>query len=224
MNMGQRFLQLNNTYSVNEDASITLHVAQAPPIPELLTPGPALLFVVVDGIPSVGKMVQVGNGKIGKQPKAPASVLPASERRDIVSGSASSGAPGATGAPSSGNSSSSGGGSSHTGAIAGGVVGGLALLAILGAIAGIFLVRRRRARRAQTGVAAGSAYAMGEAPTPGFAAFADKDYGTPNSSTFMPLRPNDSSASVGAYRDSFNRDSENGTPQPTPGFPTQHRT
>ena len=35
MNMGQRYLQLNNTYTINSDSSITLHVAQVPPNPAL---------------------------------------------------------------------------------------------------------------------------------------------------------------------------------------------
>ena len=87
MNMGQRYLQLNNTYTVNSDSSITLHVAQAPPNPNLLQPGPALLFVVVNGVPSNGTMVIVGNGVFGTQPTAPASVLPASVTLNSASGS-----------------------------------------------------------------------------------------------------------------------------------------
>jgi len=76
MNMGQRYLQLNNTFTVASDASITLHVAQAPPNPRLFTPGPALLFVVVNGVPSRGAMVIVGNGEMGPQPIGAATVLP----------------------------------------------------------------------------------------------------------------------------------------------------
>ena len=91
MNMGQRYLQLNNTYTVNSDRSITLHVAQAPPNPRLFTPGPALLFVVVNGIPSNGTAVIVGNGQIGTQPTAPASVLPDSVALSSEQGSSSGG-------------------------------------------------------------------------------------------------------------------------------------
>jgi hypothetical protein len=52
MNMGQRHVQLNNTYSVNDDGSYVLYVSQAPPNANVLTPGPALLFVVVNGVPT----------------------------------------------------------------------------------------------------------------------------------------------------------------------------
>ncbi|THH01955.1 hypothetical protein EW026_g821 [Hermanssonia centrifuga] len=63
MNMGQRALQLNNTYTVNQDGSYILHVAQAPPNANLFQPGPALFFVNVNGIPSNGTMLIVGNGQ-----------------------------------------------------------------------------------------------------------------------------------------------------------------
>lgn len=75
MNMGQRHLQLANTFTVHSNGSITLHVAQAPN-PYTFQPGPALLFVNVRGIPSNGSMVIVGNGQMGPQPTAPASMLP----------------------------------------------------------------------------------------------------------------------------------------------------
>ncbi|KAG8771435.1 hypothetical protein FRC12_003617 [Ceratobasidium sp. 428] len=76
MNMGQRYLQLNNTYTVADTGNITLHVAQVPPNPNILQPGPVLMFVVVDGLPSVGKMVTVGNGNIGVQPTSAVADLP----------------------------------------------------------------------------------------------------------------------------------------------------
>ena len=77
MNMGQRHLQLNNTYNVNSDGSYVLYVSQVPPNANLLTPGPALLFVVVNGVPSNGTMVIVGTGQVETQPTAAAAVLPA---------------------------------------------------------------------------------------------------------------------------------------------------
>ncbi|KAG5715587.1 Galactose oxidase [Termitomyces sp. T112] len=77
MSMGQRYLQLNNTFTVNNNGSITLHVAHAPNS-YIFQPGPALLFVNVRGIPSNGSMVIVGNGQIGTQPTALASTLPES--------------------------------------------------------------------------------------------------------------------------------------------------
>ena len=136
MNMGQRFMQLNNTYTVQNDGSITIHCAQAHPNPNLLQPGPALLFVNIHGIPSNGTMVIVGNGQIGSQPTSPPSTLPPSVRMDSASGSGSS----------SGNASSTSNGStSHTGTIVGAVVGAVALIGLIGAIIGFLVSRRRRA-------------------------------------------------------------------------------
>ncbi|KAF9218908.1 glyoxal oxidase [Gyrodon lividus] len=119
MNMGQRHLQLNNTYTVNDDGSYVLHVAQVPPNPNLLTPGPALVFVVVNGIPSNGTMVIVGTGQVETQPTTAASALPA-----VVTS-----ATGATG----GKSPSNGASDFKTGVIAGAILGAAAVIGILGA-------------------------------------------------------------------------------------------
>jgi hypothetical protein len=134
MNMGQRFMQLNNTYTVQNDGSIILHCAQAHPNPNLLQPGPALLFVTINGIPSNGTMVIVGNGQIGQQPTAPPSTLPASVRIDSASGSGNAN-----------TNSTSNGSTSHTGTIIGAVVGAIAVIGIIGAIIGVLVSRRRRA-------------------------------------------------------------------------------
>lgn len=200
MNMGQRFLQLNNTYTVNSDGSIKLHVAQAPPNANLLTPGPALLFVVVNGIPSNGTMVQVGNGQIGKQTLGAASSLPASVRLDSAAGTASGsstqdgGGSSSSGGSSSGDDDSSG---SHMGAIVGGIVAAVAAVGIVGALAGIAVARKRRAARAAGGA---SAYPM-TAVTPSYGGAGVRGSDT---SAFMPLQ-NQSSASLVAphagYRD-----------------------
>jgi hypothetical protein len=80
MNMGQRSMQLNNTYTVQSDGTIIVHTAQLPPNPNLFQPGPAFVFVTISGIPSNGSFVTVGNGQIGNQPTAPASVLPGNFR------------------------------------------------------------------------------------------------------------------------------------------------
>jgi len=74
--MGQRYLQLNSTYTLNDDGSGVLHVSQMPPCVACFPPGPAMMFVVVDGIPSIGVMVMVGTGQLGSQPSAPAADLP----------------------------------------------------------------------------------------------------------------------------------------------------
>lgn len=92
-NMGQRYLQLNSTYTRALDGSVTLHVSQLPPNPSLLVPGPALLcvpraprsrltrdrFVVVNGVPSLGKFVMVGSGKLGPQTLLDVVPLPPSQ-------------------------------------------------------------------------------------------------------------------------------------------------
>ncbi|OBZ66532.1 Galactose oxidase [Grifola frondosa] len=130
MNMGQRSMQLNNTYTVNSDGSIVLHVAQAPPNSNIMQPGPALLFVVMSGIPSNGTMVIVGNGQIGTQPTSAASVLPASIRLDGASGSGS-GSNSSSGNSSTSSQQNNGAGSSHTGAIVGGIIGAVAVVGIL---------------------------------------------------------------------------------------------
>jgi hypothetical protein len=84
MSMGQRYLQLNSTYTVKDDGSFVIHSAQAPPNANLITPGPVLLFVVVNGIPTIGKMVTLGNGQIGKQPITQAAILPSSIKVDLA--------------------------------------------------------------------------------------------------------------------------------------------
>lgn len=91
MNMGQRFLQLNNTYTVNDDGTIVLHCSQMPPNPNLFQPGPALLFVNVNDIPSNGTTVTVGSGNIEQQPISDAAVLPVSVKSAGASGSGQAG-------------------------------------------------------------------------------------------------------------------------------------
>ena len=134
MNMGQRFMQLNNTYTVNQNGSITLHVSQPPPNPNILQPGPALLFVCINGIPSTGKFVIVGNGIIGSQPTAAVSQLPPNSHS---SGSAPG--PGTTDGPVTTGQKDS----KRTPLIAG-IVSAAFVLVSIGVVIGIFLIRRRR--------------------------------------------------------------------------------
>ncbi len=65
--MGQRYLQLESTYTGYPNGSAVLHVSQLPPNPAIFAPGPAMLHVVVKGVPSVGVMVMLGNGELGDQ-------------------------------------------------------------------------------------------------------------------------------------------------------------
>lgn len=142
MNMGQRHLQLKNTYTVYKDGSIVLHVSQMPPNANLFQPGPALLFVTVDGIPSNGTHLLVGNGQVGTQPIAAEATLPTSSVSDKnLSGSSSTtndknDTTGTKGAASPEET----GGLSKT-VLIGAIAGGVAVVLIIGAV---ILMRRRR--------------------------------------------------------------------------------
>jgi hypothetical protein len=79
INFGQRFVQLNSTYTGNTtDGTAVLHVSQLPPNPAIIAPGPAMLFVVVNGVPSIGSPVMVGSGQLGQQPVLAAIDIPVS--------------------------------------------------------------------------------------------------------------------------------------------------
>lgn len=75
MNFGMRYVLLNSTWTLNGDGTGTLHSSQMPPNPSIMAPGPALLFVVVNGVPSIGMDIMVGNGEIGEQPVYPVAEL-----------------------------------------------------------------------------------------------------------------------------------------------------
>ena len=192
LNMGQRALQLNNSYTVNKDGSITLHVAQAPPNPNLFQPGPAFLFVTINGIPSNVTLVIVGNGELGTQPTSDVAALPTSQGLATAQGTGTGSSNSSSGSNSTtgGNQASS---ASHTGPIVGAVIGAIALVGILGAIFGILITRRRRAAsRSHTG----GAYPMSSASTVGgVSALASRSVGgaglrNSDSSAFVPLQDN----------------------------------
>ncbi|KAJ2926787.1 hypothetical protein H1R20_g10295, partial [Candolleomyces eurysporus] len=80
MNMGQRYVELQTSFTgYQNDHTAILHVSQLPSNPAILAPGPALLFIVVNGVPSVGVQVMVGSGNIETQQMLPAASLPASQ-------------------------------------------------------------------------------------------------------------------------------------------------
>ncbi|KAJ3560349.1 hypothetical protein NP233_g10894 [Leucocoprinus birnbaumii] len=87
MNMGQRYLELEHSYSGYANNTATLHVRQLPPNPAILAPGPAFIFVVVNGVPSVGVQVMIGSGKLGKQPILSVADLPSSSMEQGAGGS-----------------------------------------------------------------------------------------------------------------------------------------
>ena len=77
MNMGQRYVELETSYTAfAENSTVVLHVSQLPPNPAIIAPGPAFIFVVVKGVPSVGVQVMLGSGKLGRQPILPSPELP----------------------------------------------------------------------------------------------------------------------------------------------------
>lgn len=82
MNMGQRYVQLNSTFTASSSGSAVLHVSQIPPNPAIIAPGPALIFVVVNGVPSEGAWVTLGNGELGTQEVSAVQELPASTGGD----------------------------------------------------------------------------------------------------------------------------------------------
>ncbi|GAA6020705.1 hypothetical protein JCM11491_000522 [Sporobolomyces phaffii] len=77
MNMGARMIVLPHSHTSSSDRA-TIHCSQLPPNPSVFAPGPAMLFVVVKGIPSFGHEVMVGSGQLGQQPIQAATVLPES--------------------------------------------------------------------------------------------------------------------------------------------------
>ncbi|KAK6910659.1 glyoxal oxidase [Kwoniella mangroviensis CBS 10435] len=67
---GQRYLQLNSSYSVDMNTGKTTHIVSQMPGtngPNLFQPGPAMFFVVVNGVPSQGEFIMVGSGKLETQ-------------------------------------------------------------------------------------------------------------------------------------------------------------
>lgn len=90
MNFGQRYLELGTTFTMyKETGEVQLHVSQMPPNSNIFQPGPAMVFLVVDGIPSTGQMIMIGSGTIGVQTIGKAAVLPPSTV--LVSHTASNG-------------------------------------------------------------------------------------------------------------------------------------
>lgn len=75
----QRYLQLNSTYTIDMNTNMaTLHVSQMPGTtgPYIFQPGPAMIFLVINGVPSEGEFVMVGSGQLGTQPTQANADLP----------------------------------------------------------------------------------------------------------------------------------------------------
>jgi hypothetical protein len=82
--MGQRIVELQTSYTATEDGA-TLHVSQLPPNAAILSPGPAVIYIVVNGVPSVGQHIMIGSGQIGQQVVKTAVALPAASMPDLTS-------------------------------------------------------------------------------------------------------------------------------------------
>lgn len=145
MNMGQRSLQLQHSYTVNDDGTVDFTVMPMPKNVNLFAPGPALLFVTIDGIPSNGKYIMVGQQDFGGQ-------VP----KDYTSGAGNEPT-----LPNSVNStkftavpSESGASSFGIGKIVGIAVGAAALIALI--LLGLLCWRRQSNKRSQKGAALGA--------------------------------------------------------------------
>ena len=107
MNMGMRYIEMGSSHTVYSDGTVVMHVGQMSPNPALFTPGPALLFVTIDGVPSVGQEVMVGSGVIETQPLGVTSVLPKSAKLTTAYNATTAGTTTSSGTTTSGTSGSS---------------------------------------------------------------------------------------------------------------------
>ena len=79
MNFGQRYLELATSFTQDQSTGVvTMHVGQMPTNANVFQPGPAMIFLVEDGIPSIGEFITVGSGNIETQTINAATVLPQS--------------------------------------------------------------------------------------------------------------------------------------------------
>lgn len=113
INFGQRAIKLQWSHKTLDNGGVRLLVQQLPS-PTIFAPGPALLHVVVAGIPSEGKFVVAGNGKIGKQDVRPL-VLPVVDVEELPVSNANGNTNSGGGSNSGGTSGGSGSDSSSGG-------------------------------------------------------------------------------------------------------------
>ncbi|GFZ49322.1 hypothetical protein JCM24511_07442 [Saitozyma sp. JCM 24511] len=107
---GYRMIQLQSSYTIDMNTgNATLHVSQLPgnPGPTLFQPGPAMMFLVVEGVPSMGQWVMVGNGQLGTQTTQSNAALPSNQVKAIQNTTSPSGSSGASGSSASGSTTKS---------------------------------------------------------------------------------------------------------------------
>ena len=75
--MGQRYVQLASSYTGYQTNNTAILRVNQLPSPAIIAPGPALIFVVVNGVPSIGLQVMLGSGQLGQQTILPSGDLPA---------------------------------------------------------------------------------------------------------------------------------------------------
>lgn len=141
VNFGQRSLQLDNSFVVHDDGSVTFIVNPMPTNMNIFVPGPALLFVTVNGVPSHGKYIMVGE----KNPGAvPFNIKPGNEPaplpKPVTNSQFTNQAPRNSALSSSGDDDNDG---LSGGAIAGIVIGVIAGIAVLAGL-GFYVWRAKR--------------------------------------------------------------------------------
>jgi len=195
--MGQRFLQLNNTYTVSDNGTITLHVAQMPPNANIFQPGPALIFVVVNGVPSNGTMVTVGSGDFGTQVLGTVADLPTSVNTTVANGNGNGTGNGTGNGGNSGGGSNGSGSHDSTSGLSTGVKTGIiaGVIVILFFLGGLLLlcIRRRQNRSAAERTAAAGGLAV-PAPSMAYRSPGPDDGRARGSSSFIPLQQYNDSA------------------------------
>jgi hypothetical protein len=140
---GQRYLVLNSTYTIDMNTNeSTLHVSQMPGDvgPFVFQPGPAMVFLVVNGVPSEGEFVMVGSGQLGEQPTSANSALPSSQVVAVTPTETASESNANASSESSSSSSSNTSGAARGVVASSGAIVGVAsvLIAVVGGALAVF--------------------------------------------------------------------------------------
>lgn len=91
MNMGQRYLELTTSYTIDPNTqTTTIYVSQMPANAAIFQPGPAYVHLVLNGVPSIGKPVMIGSGNVGAQSIRSAQSMPSPTMLAVVTPSSTS--------------------------------------------------------------------------------------------------------------------------------------